>query len=454
MADGYSARFASAIPRVVETARASWEAASSAWARTRPATSERDITIPAPWQERDPAILGNRLTPTALASIIADRNMGAFQRWTDLGTEFLSGKNPHLLAQIGVRRASVSETRFEVKPGEGTNGRGARRAADDFAELVARWKARQEWDAMLGQVTQAEWWGRSLHEIVWDDAEAGFMCPERLAWVHPRRLSYACALGDPEPWTIRLHDPDDPMSPFAGSYGTPITTWHRDKFIFHETSPLGVQRTGEGLFAGVVWYLLMYEWSWRDLMALIELLGRPGVIGYYNAGGAKSADRGGVVKGDGARNATSDEVSALVSVTRSVSGSLRAVLSDTTRVEPLKYDTASSPLQLEAIKHIEGLLSKAVNGTTGVTDIVAGSRAAQQVAWQQSLTYWRYDVRRACGWLGDLARRMVAANPGRYGVRCPAPVVWSPDVEKPEPKTDAQKKTDPAADPATQDAAA
>lgn len=133
-----------------------------------------------------------------------------------------------------------------------------------------------------------------------------------------------------------------------------------------------------------------------------------------------------------------------MSVVRSVSGSLRAVLSDTTRVEPLKYDTVSSPLQLEAIKHIEGLLSKAINGTTGVTDIVAGSRAAQEVAWMQSLTYWRADVRRVCGWLGDLARRMVAANPGRYGVRCPAPVVWSPDTERAEPTTDAQKSGDPA----------
>jgi hypothetical protein len=72
----------------------------------------------------------------------------------------------------------------------------------------------------------------------------------------------------------------------------------------------------------------------------------------------------------------------------------------------------------------------------------------------QSLTFWRYDVRRVCGWMGDLARRMVAANPGRYGLNCPSPVVWSPDVEKPEPKTDARKNTDPAADAATQDAAA
>lgn len=447
-------RITNAASIAAAAGRAALDAAVATWAK-RSATAERDLTIPAPWQERDPAILGNRLTPTALASIIRARNEGAFQQWTDLGTEFLSGKNPHLVAQLGVRKTSVSETRFEVRAGKGSNGRGARRAATDFAELIERMKARQEWDATLGQIVSAEWWGRSLHEVLWSDDEAGFMAPERVAWVHPRRLSYACPINDPDPWTIRLHDPDDPSSPFSGSYGVPISVWHPDKFILHETQPLGVHRTGEGLFAGVVWYLLMYEWSWRDLMALIELLGRPGVIGYFSAGGAKSATpQQGVVKFDGARSSTADEVTALSAVVRGVSGSLRAVLSDTTRVEPLKYDTASTPLQLEAIKHIEGLLSKAVNGTTGVTDIVSGSRASQEVAWMQSLTFWRYDVRRVCGWLGDLARRMVAANPGRYGVNCPSPVIWSPDVEKPEPKTDAQKKTDPAADAATQDAAA
>jgi hypothetical protein len=435
MASPFS-RAVEAIPRAAATARAAWDAvtagvdaASSAWARTKPAASTGDLTIPAPWQERDPAVLGNRLTPTALAGIIRERNEGHFQRWVDLGAEFLGGKNPHLLAQLGVRRASVSETRFEVKPGKGSNGRGARRAAADFAELMDRWRARQEWDALLGQITMAEWWGRSLHEVSWSAEDAGFMAPERLSWVHPRRLSYACPIGDLEPWTIRIHDPDDPSSAFSGAYGVPISRWHADKFILHETAPLGVQKTGEGLLAGVIWYLLMYEWSWRDLMALVELLGRPGVIGYYAAGGAKAADRGNAVKMDGPKTATPDEVLALTSAVRSVSGSLRAVLSDTTRVEPLKFDAASSPLQLEAIKHIEGLLSKAVNGTTGVTDIVAGSRAAQQVAWMQSLTYWRYDVRRACGFLGDVARRMVAANPARYGVSCPAPIVWSPDTD-------------------------
>lgn len=419
--------------RVAVAGRAAYDAATSAWAKANPtAAASAGLTIPAPWQERDPALLGNRLTPTVLAQIIRQRNEGHFQPWVDLGAEFLGGKNPHLLTQLGVRRASVCETRFEVRPGKGSNAQGARRAEKDFTELLARWKARQEWDLVLGQITQAEWWGRSLHEVLWSD-EAGVMAPERVAWVHPRRLSYACALDDPEPWTLRLHDPDDPRSPFYGQYGVPISRYHADKFVLHECAPLGVHRTGEGLFAGVVWYLLMYEWSWRDLMALIELLGRPATIGYYAAGGARAAARGtAAMPFDGSRPASPDEVAALTSAVRSVSGSLRAVLSDTTRVEPLQHGQRATPLQLEAIQHIEQLISKVISGSTGVTDIVAGARAAHEVAWMQSLTFWRYDVRRVCGWFGDLARRMVAANPGRYGLGCPTPEVFSPDLEPPK----------------------
>ena len=437
----------SLLARVVHVATLGARAGEAAWdaARTsfrRSATNPTAYTLPPPYQERDPSILGDRLTPTVLAGIIRRRNEGHFQPWIDLGTEFLSGRNPHLVTQLGVRDASVCETAFKIRPSKGKNPPGAARAAKDFEALCDRWKRRRTWDTTCAQVVRGEWWGRSLHEVLWS-AESGVMAPERVAWVHPRRLSYACPFHDPDPWTLRLHDPDDPTSPFYGSglYGVPLSTWHPDKFILQECTPLGVQRTGEGLFAGVVWYLLMYEWSWRDLMQLVELLGRPGHVGYYAAGGAKSAQSGATTgpKFDGGRSASNEEIEQLHQTLLRVSGSLRAVLPDTTRVEPMKYDNRTTPLQLEVGKHIEGLISKVVTGTTGVTDIVAGARAAHDVAWRQALTYWRYDCRRWIGWLMDLGDRMTRANPSRYGVGTPGPEVWSPDLEAsdaPAPTTD------------------
>lgn len=433
------------LDQVLSAARAGAAAGDAAWGAARATfarrpTDPKAYTLPPPYQERDPALLGDRLTPTVLAGIIRQRNEGHFQPWIDLGAEFLSGRNPHLVTQLGVRDASVCETLFKIRPGTGKNAQGAARAAKDFEALLGRWKRRRTWDTTVAQVVRAEWWGRSLHEVLWSD-ESGVMAPERVAWVHPRRLSYACPVHDPDPWTIRIHDPDDPKSPFygQGQYGVPITAWHADKFILQECTPLGLHRTGEGLLAGVIWYLLMYEWSWRDLMQLVELLGRPGHVGYYAAGGAKSASMGASagLKFDGGRAASNEEIEQLHQTLLRVSGSLRAVLPDTTRVEAMKYDNRTTPLQLEVGKHIEGLISKVITGTTGVTDIVAGARAAHDVAWRQALTYWRYDCRRWIGWLMDLGDRMVRANPGRYGVGTPGPEVWSPDLEPAEPANDA-----------------
>ena len=48
----------------------------------------------------------------------------------------------------------------------------------------------------------------------------------------------------------------------------------------------------------------------------------------------------------------------------------------------------ATPIRLEVGRHIEGLISKAITGTTGVTDLVAGARAAHDVAWRQALAYW------------------------------------------------------------------
>ncbi len=430
------------LTRIASAASAGLDAALGAWSRNTAVDAStaaashgrnellRALAQPAPSTERDPAVLGNRLTPGLLAALIAQRNQGWMQPWIDLGGEFLQ-KNPHLASQLEIRRDSVAETRFEVRPGRGSNGRAAKKAADACTELFVSWESRSErsWADLAGQITLAVWWQRSCHEVmgVRDGRE---LRPDHLEWVHPRRLSYSAPYGDPDPWALRLHDPDDPQSPFSGAYGTPLSSFHPDKFVVHTTSPLGLQPTCDGLFAGCVWHLLMYEWSWRDLMALVELLGRPGIIGYYSAGGAKAAlPAPGVTKLDGGRFSTDAEVERLRRVVLSASGAMREVLSDTTRVEPLRFDQRATPLQREVLQHLEGLLSKAINGSTGVSDLVAGARAAHQVAYAQSFTFWRSDVRRVCSVISQLFARYIAANPALFPANTPAPRLWSPDVE-------------------------
>lgn len=426
-------RITGAVSTGVEAAVDAWlgGAAPAAESAARHPSSEllAALAQPAPYAERDPAILGNRLTPGLLAAIIAQRNQGYMQPWIDLGGEFLQ-KNPHLGAQLLVRRDSVVETTFLVRPGKGSNRRAAKKAADACTDLLEDWQARTDhsWADLAAQLTGAVWWQRSCHEVMWarDGREVRI---DHCEPVHPRRLSYAAPYGDPEPWAIRLHDPDDPLSPFCGPYGTPLTAFHPDKFLVHLASPLGLQPTCDGLFAAAVWYLLFYEWSWRDLMALIELLGRPSHIGYYSAQGAKAAaPLPGAPKMDGGRFASPEEIAHLKSAVNRVSGSLREVLSDTTRIEPLRYDQRNTPLQREALEHLERLLSKLINGSTGVTDIVAGARAAHETAYRQSFTFWRSDVRRVCSAITWLFGRYIDANPGMFSAGAPRPVLWSPDV--------------------------
>jgi hypothetical protein len=447
-----SAAATAAIDAAVEV----WTAGRSGPASPETATAAntvselvRALTQPAPATERDPNILGNRLTPGLMAALIFQRNQGWTQPWIDLGGEFLQ-KNPHTVAQLGIRRDSVVETRFEVRPGKGSNQQAAKKAAKACDAMFTAWQCRTEhsWADLIGNLTLAVWWQRSLHEVMWarDGRE---VLIDHCAWVHPRRISYAAPYGDPEPWVLRLHDPDDPLSPFSGAYGTPITRFHPDKFLAHTTQPLGLQPTCDGLFAAAVWYLLMYEWSWRDLLALIELLGRPGHIGYYNAQGAKSATPvPGTPKMDGPRFATDAEIEKLRKVVHGVSGSLRDVLPDTTRVEPLRYDQRATPLQREAIEHIERLLSKLINGADSISDLRPGARAAQQVMYAQSFTFWRADVRRVITSVNSLFARYVAANPGLYPANTPPPELWSPDLEASRGQTTNPTDKDPADAPA------
>jgi hypothetical protein len=435
---------AAAVDAAYDAARAAWNGTpardvsaedTARYARTLSTLGV--VAHPPPASEKDPAILGNRLTPGLLAHTIGFRNAGYMQPWVDLGGEFLQ-KNPHLAAQLLIRRESVVETTFQVRPGKGSNGQAARKAAKACEELLTGWQSRETrtWNDLVGQLNDAIWWQRSVHELMWE-RDGREVRPTSFAWVHPRRISLAAPYGDPDPWAFRLHDPDDPTSPFGGAYGVKLSDFHPDKFLTHTTAPLGLQATCDGLFAASVWYLLMYEWHWRDLCALVELLGRPPLIAYYAAGGAKSSQpTAGVANFNGGKNASDAEIAAAERAIYSASGSLRATLADTTRVEPLRFDQRATPLQREALEHLERLLSKLLNGSTGVSDVVAGARASHQVAYAQSFTFWRADVRRICSAVRSVFGRYVAANPGRFPVGTPVPELWSPDL---------LAKSDPAA---------
>ena len=401
-------------------------AGRAALAVLRPAPTRalvKPVAVPGPYWDRDPAMLGNRLTPAYLTALLSQRNLGYLQGWTDLADETIE-HDPHLFSQLAIRAQSVVDTDLLVLPGKGSNQRAARRAVSACEELLERWRSRegQGLETWLHEIVWGLYYGRSLHEVLWE-RDGSEVSPEGLAQVDPRRLSLACDPADPDPWALRIWDQlGIEQTPFTNYYGRPLRDFHPDKFLVNEPRVRGSQKTREGLFSVIVWFELFRTWSWRELMALAEMVSRPPVIATYAAGGAQ-AD-GARAKLNGERNASSAEIAAAEKAVRGVSGALRAVLPDTVRVEALKYSLPTSePVPLLTSRECEALVSKTIHGVANLSDLQPGARAAVEAQERTSFTFWRADVRMVERLLSTLFARYIAANPDRFGTDCPAPVL-------------------------------
>jgi phage gp29-like protein len=403
-----------------------------------PALSEKPdqaILTPNPFHTRDADFLGARLTPAELTTIIQQRNEGYLQRWVDFANEARE-KDTHLHSQLALREQSVVETEFEIQPGAGSNRRAALRAVDACEELFEHWSTlggdgedRAPLHDWLARWTGAAFYPAGLDELVWERADGELYlvgCEE----VAPRRLSYACDPHDSRPWALRLHDAGYSESIFSDAYGVPLVDLPQEKLLVTRRRVRGAEPTREGIFAVIVWQYLFKHWAWRDVMSLAELIGRPPVVGYYNAGGAK-AD-GELAKGNGPRNASKEDIAALRKAINGLSGSLRAVLADTTRVDTLKYELPTTPIQLEISREIDAAVSKAIHGVANLSDLKAGARAAVEAQERTSYTFWRSDCRIAQRNLSRLFALYIRANPQRFGAECPLPI--------------ARAKVEPAAD--------
>lgn len=385
----------------------------------------RRVAVPGPYWDRDPAMLGNALTPQRLTTILAERNEGYLQGWADLNDELVE-HDPHLFSQLAIRAQSVVETDFAVVPGEGSNQKAARRAAAACGELLTHWKRREgeggAFEDWLHEWVWGKFYGRSLHEVLWE-RDSGATAPEGLSLLDTRRLSLACDSGDPDPWALRIWDASGvDQTPFANVYGRKVAEFGADKFLPFEPRVRGSQKTREGLASIVVWYELFRVWSWRELMALAEMVSRPPVIGYYNAGGAQ-AD-GAMKKGNGDRMASAEERDAARRAVFAKTGALRAVLPDTVRLEALKYSLPTTdPVPLLTSRECDALISKAINGVANLSDLKAGARAAVEAQERTTFTFWRADCRSVERQVGRLFARYVRANPGRFGADCPLPLL-------------------------------
>lgn len=384
----------------------------------------RRVATPGPYWDRDPAMLGNALTPQRLTRALIERNEGYLQGWADLADEAIE-HNPHLFSQLTIRAQSTVETEFLVEPGEGRNQQAARRAAAFCKELVAHWRVREgggleDW---LHDWVWAKFYGRSLHEQLWE-RDGGIVFVEGLELIDTRRLSLACDADDTDPWALRIWDADGiDQTPFTGIYGRKVSEFGADKLLAFEPRVRGSQKTREGLFSTVVWFDLFRTVSWRELMALQEMVSRPPVIAYYAAGGAKAAARSsGAHTFDGDRQASPEEQRAAAKVVYAPTGALRALLPDTVHLEAMRYQLPTAePVPILTGRECDALTSKAINGVANLSDLKDGARAAVEAQERTTFTFWRADCRSSERLVGRIFARIVRANPQRFGEDCPVP---------------------------------
>lgn len=411
------------LDRITTLAEATYEYALR---RLRPAPGDRgdELATPHPWSDRETYLLGGAASPEAVGAAILARNHGDLRRWADLADEGRASF-PAFQSEFATREQSVVETEFAVVPGLGSNQRAARRAADACRELLSHWQKRDDsdgngsWERWVAEWVAAAVYPLGGHEVVWR-RDARVILPESCVRIAERRWSYTSDPYDPKSWVPRLLD-DQPTTPFYQlPYGVPIDSIHPDKLIVHRRRTVGGHPAAEGLFSALVWLWLFQKSSWRDLMRLQEMIGVPPVIGYFSAGGAK-AD-GALQKLNGDRKSSDTEQRLLREVVMMMTGALRAVLPDTVKLEALKFDVPDRPMQLTTTERIDKLTARIINGTDGVSSIVPGSRAAQQVAADQAMTPYRGDARYAATRATILFSRFVRANPDRFGADCPTPM--------------------------------
>lgn len=367
-----------------------------------------DLAVPGPWTDRESDVLES-ITPEVLAQILRRRDEGDLEAWADLANK-ARRTYPHLHSQLLLREMGPQETEFEVVAGKGSSKVRAEYARDACEELFQEWQERG-WSRWTADIVGAKNFPASMQEVTWERF-GGVVAPVNLTRLAERRLSYACDRFDPDPWALRLWDQNDPSSDFGALYGVKVNALHPDKFIVHEPRVVGGHQASEGHFAVTCWYWLFGVYSWKHLMALLETCGRPPVIGTYAAGGAQ-AD-GALKKSNGDRMATAEDIAIGRRAIAAMSGSLRAMIPDTVRLEALKFEIPPNPAQILTSDKVDALISKAINLTTGVTDIVAGARASHESADKRAMTPYRVDCRDV-GRVGtELFARFVRANPDRF----------------------------------------
>ncbi len=309
--------------------------------------------------------LGSSLTPQVISAILRRADQGQMDSIADMLDE-VRETDPHLHSVLFKREAQVAGAPWEIRPPRSSPGarksKGRKPKIDPIIQFVTETiENLPHFSQTLAHLQGANYHGRAAAEIMWVRAQNGKILPDCIEPIHARRLSYAA-----QNWKLHLWDVSGSGIDRFGKYpGVPFDEFPKGKFIVHTPRLRGTYPTREGLGRNLVWYSVFKRWTQRDWMALAEMSGRPGRVGYYSTGA------------DGKPEATPEDVELLKAALINWSSSVSVSLPDTVKMDFVNATSGQSELHKVLIDHCNSEISKCVLGETLTTE--AGTRGARSL---------------------------------------------------------------------------
>lgn len=316
------------------------------------------------------------LTPKRLAGVLREAEDGDPTRYLELAEE-MEEKDLHYLSAISTRKRQVAQLEISVQPGDDSG------LAEEHAELIRRWVAREDLQDELVDVLDAVGKGFSATEIVWETSERDWR-PARLEWRFPQWFRFDREDGK----TLMLLGEtgvEEPLAPF--------------KFIVHQAKVKSGLAIRGGLARAAAWAYLFKNYDIKDWVGFVEVYGQPIRVGKYQPG------------------ATEDEKDVLLRAVASIGSDAAAIVPSTMMidfVESATKGTTATDLYEKLALYLDRQVSKAVLGQTLSSEPgESGSLALGQVHDSVREDIERSDAHQLAATLNrDLVRPMIDLNFG------------------------------------------
>jgi len=248
-----------------------------------PLPTVADVQAPSPIIDRYPVLIGGGITLQYISSALRVCTTGYRQLFVDLFNE-LTERDSHAQAMIGKRVQTIAGGRIDIAPPDLPPDDPEAPLARKMAAVIRqRLLSLPDLTQRLANLAWGDILGVAACEAIWAPFDGGYW-PERLTFIHSRRLSYP----DAASWDLHLWDQgtvtgfgwDAPTN--RPGFGLNLT---RDmppgKFVVHTPQFRNDYPTREGLGRALLWLMAFKVLGMRQGSAFIERFTKILIWGTY-----------------------------------------------------------------------------------------------------------------------------------------------------------------------------